>query len=230
MKTNGNIKYESFIREALIAYDSGIKIPDWSEVEVLLTHEQKTIKLPEKKYLLGIGGATIAIAGIILAVKLLKVPQNSAEENLPSENSQLTPTPIPDTTSPAITQLNTALKPETKNDTTITSLPAPAKDTLLIKKDTSALTAKTKKENKEEEKNFKKDSSVKAETPKKEKKNKLAKFAPVISDTVTAPESIIITPDTSSPKIKTNPEINNSSTTENDSTKTNPSKKKKKNR
>jgi hypothetical protein len=175
---------------------------DWSEVEVLLRHEQKQVSLPNPKYFLIGGGAVALIAVIFLLIKLAESSHNSTQEkNISADTATVISTPdstvniSPVTSVPADTAKNTGTINQISN--------VPAKDTARPAFLPAEKTAEKKKTDSAEAVNKEPVKPVK-------KKNKLSSLAPDTLKREEAPESILPpeVPENKSEEIKNNPPIN----------------------
>ncbi len=188
MKSPDNSQLDNFIREALKTPEHNLPSVDWSEVEVLLKHETKSISLPEKKYLFLGAGAIVFLAGIFFLVKFITSPSSNSFNS--ADITVDTTTLLPSVDSGL--QKTVALPADTiKTMDTITQIAKVAiADTISTTKPEQIAEGKTGEKKTEE----KKITSVEPE--KTENKNTpISLLKPTISDTSFAPENIL-PPDT----------------------------------
>ena len=190
MKSPDNSQLDTFIRETLKTSEHNLPSVDWSEVEVLLRHEQKSIpiKVSRKTILIAGGFAIIAIA----ALGVFKITQYYS--SFPSENL-----PSADTLNNSLTVIDTEKITVSDSISPITVI-----DTTEAEIDSATLAAQERKsdsliaEFKAKETAAAKTIAVK-ESGKSEKtpstRGKVSTLAPTISDIGAIPENILL-PDT----------------------------------
>ncbi|MBI4931400.1 MAG: hypothetical protein HY841_11595 [Bacteroidetes bacterium] len=177
-KISNTNQLDNFLQEKLKSPESKLPVVDWSEVEVLLSAEQKTISIGiSKKQIFISSSVIVAVIGVFFIIKYISSFHEIKEE----------------TASPSGT--TTTIHPYENSQTASVSVsPAITADTL-SPADTAALTEKkfTADTAKQEKKQI---TEVQKATVKESKKNsKLSSLAPTIVDSENAPENIL-PPDT----------------------------------
>lgn len=182
MKTDHSL-LDHFVQNALQTADADNPSVDWSEVDVLLQHEQKSVSLPTPKYIFIGAGAVALVAAVFFLVKFIGSSGNS-EEQLISSDTSTALISVPDSAvniSPVPAAIDSAKPIDTTHQMT-SVIPA---DTAEVAPE------KTSEKKKTDTVNVLKKESVKTE----KKKNKLSSLAPDTSKKEDAPESIL-PPDT----------------------------------
>lgn len=219
MKTPDTSRLDNYIRETLKTPEQNLPVVDWSEVDVLLKHETKSIALPDKKYLFIGAGGVVFIIGIFFLVKLIASRTSSSEKEIISADTISSIMPKDDTVA-----LTSSVSPA-PHDTIKIADTASKTANVVSPVDSSSIKIA---EVKTSEKKNTEQKAVVAEQKKPEKKNsKISSLAPTISDAALTPENII-PPDTAG---KNKPEpIKINSAAPADSSKVLPEKKNKKNK